>query len=959
MGRFNLDGLEVFFPYDYVYPEQYAYMRQLKASLDAKGHAVLEMPTGTGKTVAIFSLVTSYQLAHPEVEKFYFCTRTVAEMEKALLELRGVLRYRQKELVADNDTERLPRAGCLATALSARRNLCVHPKVSRETDRDKIDEACRKLTAPWVRRQYETATDISGAGDGTVGDIEELDCESPDCKLCPWYEEMDRHWNPQMLPPDVYTVDEFRRFGQTGRNPVSLSQTSNPDMLRAAANIEAHATGSVEGRAEAAALAAVAAAGTGTGRKFCPYFAARRVANVANILILNYQYVLDPRVAQIAFQGSSNLFSASGQLFANAGGGGTSGGAIGAGGAVDTVAVKEPNVIVFDEAHNIDNVCIEALSINLTVYDLERARHNINKLNRMIGRARKKGERRLLEEYERLLRSVYQESGGGGGGGEGGGVGVTYESFLEEHMGSPLLPEDQKLLQQVMPGTIRKAELFVAILTKMVQHLDQYVRQFTVVSEGPLTFLRNLEEKTQVEAASMKFFYERLKSLFVALQVTELQEFMPISKVADFCTLIGHYWKGFIIITDPYPEAPGIYDPVIQLSCLDSSLAMKPVLERFRSVVLTSGTISPLHLYPRLLGFNPVITQSFQMSLDRRCICPMVVAKGPDQIPLSSKYELREDVAVIRNYGRLLTDFARTVPDGLVCFFTSYAYMEIVVNNWYSTGVLAQVMRHKLIMMETKDIVSTTLALNNYRKCCDSGRGAVFFSVARGKVAEGIDFDRHYGRAVILFGVPFQYTLSRVLKARLEYMRENYAVAENEFLSFDAMRQAAQCVGRIIRSKADYGLMVFADYRYGKPDKKSKMPDWILNCMDPHHSAVTVDVAVEVAKQFLTEMSLPYQMTMKSRLDQKTLTRLTQIVQRSRIPPTNGLEVPQGSALAPTPGGPPGAPSSVPLSGETQSGETQSGETQSGETQSGVSSGVPRSGPLSSPTDGPSLGQGS
>lgn len=33
--------------------------------------------------------------------------------------------------------------------------------------------------------------------------------------------------------------------------------------------------------------------------------------------------------------------------------------------------------------------------------------------------------------------------------------------------------------------------------------------------------------------------------------------------------------------------------------------------------------------------------------------------------------------------------------------------------------------------------------------------------VCRGKVAEGIDFDRHYGRLVIMFGVPFQYTLSK------------------------------------------------------------------------------------------------------------------------------------------------------------------------------------------------------
>lgn len=37
-------------------------------------------------------------------------------------------------------------------------------------------------------------------------------------------------------------------------------------------------------------------------------------------------------------------------------------------------------------------------------------------------------------------------------------------------------------------------------------------------------------------------------------------------------------------------------------------------------------------------------------------------------------------------------------------------------------------------------------------------------SVARGKVAEGIDFDRHYGRCVVMFGVPYQYTLSRILR---------------------------------------------------------------------------------------------------------------------------------------------------------------------------------------------------
>lgn len=40
-------------------------------------------------------------------------------------------------------------------------------------------------------------------------------------------------------------------------------------------------------------------------------------------------------------------------------------------------------------------------------------------------------------------------------------------------------------------------------------------------------------------------------------------------------------------------------------------------------------------------------------------------------------------------------------------------------------------MQHKLVFIETQDVVETTLALDNYRKACDCGRGAIFFSVAR------------------------------------------------------------------------------------------------------------------------------------------------------------------------------------------------------------------------------------
>ena len=55
--------------------------------------------------------------------------------------------------------------------------------------------------------------------------------------------------------------------------------------------------------------------------------------------------------------------------------------------------------------------------------------------------------------------------------------------------------------------------------------------------------------------------------------------------VADFATLVGTYSRGFAVIFEPHDERyPAIPDPVLQLACLDSSLAMRPVLERFQSV---------------------------------------------------------------------------------------------------------------------------------------------------------------------------------------------------------------------------------------------------------------------------------------------------------------------------------------------------------------------------------------
>ena len=89
-------------------------------------------------------------------------------------------------------------------------------------------------------------------------------------------------------------------------------------------------------------------------------------------------------------------------------------------------------------------------------------------------------------------------------------------------------------------------------------------------------------------------------------------------------------------------------------------------------------------------------------------------------------------------------------------------------------------------------------------------------------------------------------------------MRSNYQIKENDFLTFDAMRQSAQCIGRVIRSKTDYGIVVLADSRFNKNDKRSKFPPWISQFVSETSSLnLSTDVAIEQIKSFLRELGQP------------------------------------------------------------------------------------------------------
>ncbi len=90
-------------------------------------------------------------------------------------------------------------------------------------------------------------------------------------------------------------------------------------------------------------------------------------------------------------------------------------------------------------------------------------------------------------------------------------------------------------------------------------------------------------------------------------------------------------------------------------------------------------------------------------------------------------------------------------------------------------------------------------------------------------------------------------------------MRDNHKIRENDFLTFDAMRHAAQCMGRVLRGKTDYGLMVFADKRFARVDKRNKLPKWIASSINDATSNLSTDMAAAISKKFLRTMAQPFE----------------------------------------------------------------------------------------------------
>ena len=266
----------------------------------------------------------------------------------------------------------------------------------------------------------------------------------------------------------------------------------------------------------------------------------------------------------------------------------------------------------------------------------------------------------------------------------------------------------------------------------------------------------------------------------------------------------------------PPPHQQNKSGRTISYWCFAPSLAMEELANlNIRSILVTSGTLSPLPSYSMELGlpFPHTLENPHIISYDQ--IYVRVVGKGVSGKLLSSSYERRKDKDYYSELGHTLVSLGKVTPAGMLVFFPSYSVMETCVEEWggpmssrksyeaknnffaakrrnnasnnrfsfpFSPTTFSysktpstpwkRLLATKSVVLEPRSSADLPDAISEFTKFLGLPKspGCILMGVCRGKISEGIDFANEQSRAVVITGLPFPPSHDAKVKMKREYL---------------------------------------------------------------------------------------------------------------------------------------------------------------------------------------------
>nr|XP_036862438.1 regulator of telomere elongation helicase 1 isoform X9 [Manis javanica] len=542
---------------------------------------------------------------------------------------------------------------------------------------------------------------------------------------------------------------------------------------------------------------------SGNRHKLCPYYLSRNLRQQADIIFMPYNYLLDAksrRAHSIDLKGT---------------------------------------VVIFDEAHNVEKMCEEAASFDLTPHDVASGLAVIDQVLEEQTRLAQQGELRLdcsmdptnaglnmeLEDIAKLKMILLR---------------------LEGAIDAVELPGDKSGVTK--PGSYifeLFAEAQITARTKgcVLDSLDQII-QHLAGRTGLFNNTAGLQKLADI--IQIVFSVDPAEGGLGAMVGTGVSQSYKVhihpdtghqrtAQQSDTWSTPAARKQGCLRGPGPQLSPPG---KVLSYWCFSPGLSMRELAHQgVRCLILTSGTLAPVTSFALEMQIPFPVCLENPHVINKHQIWVGIVPKGPDGAQLSSAFDKRFSDACLSSLGKALGNIARVVPHGLLVFFPSYPVMEKSLEFWRAHDFARKLEALKPLFVEPRGKGGFSEVMDAYytRVSSPGSTGATFLAVCRGKASEGLDFADRNGRGVIVTGLPYPPRMDPRVLLKMQFLDElkGCSGARGQFLSgHDWYRQQAsravnQAIGRVIRHRHDYGAVFLCDHRFTCVDARAQLPSWL------------------------------------------------------------------------------------------------------------------------------------
>ncbi|KAF2005797.1 DNA repair helicase [Amniculicola lignicola CBS 123094] len=474
------------------------------------------------------------------------------------------------------------------------------------------------------------------------------------------------------------------------------------------------------------------------------------------------------------------------------------------------------HIVIIDEAHNLMDAIAGIYSASVTLAQLQQARVQLTVYLQKF-RNRLKGKNRVyVAQTVRVLDSLV--------------------AYLQAKDQDPRSKEGVISIGDLLSGKgVDQINLYKLNTYIQDSRLARKVDGYTVFSEQP----QEMHDRNSAPTRTPKQTVPVL---------THVQGFLM--------SLMNPSTEGRFFFTKE--ESNGIS---LRYLLLDPTFHFKDIVEEARAVVLAGGTMSPMSDYEQhLLSYldpSKIMTLSCGHVIPPSSLLAVPVIRTLSGADFDFTFEKRNSETMLTDLGAALLRVAQHLPDGLVVFFPSYAYLDTCIAAWKrlrntsmpaSPSFWEAMLKIKPIFLEQRSQqqspspngpgreAAVDSVLHAYSKAIEAGngRGALLFAVIGGTLSEGINFSDRLGRGVVVVGLPFPNPHSAEWKAKMQYISikstangQDGKAAARDFYENACMRAVNQCVGRAIRHRGDYAAILLLDKRYSSQHIQAKLPQWI------------------------------------------------------------------------------------------------------------------------------------